>query len=130
VQRIGSRGAASILTLAVLLFATGFTAGRVTSEASVDAAWWRGLPSHDQMIAVQGAINGYEWGYSDGVVAQMLTPLAQNPVHSLLPRFPNLFETYTRGIGDYYDKHGQNADREVGEVLGCLSTVAPQRCSR
>lgn len=139
-----SRG--SLLAFVVALFViVSFRLGQATTSVRFDAVWWRGLDEHDQVVAVQGAMSGYQWGYEQGLFAgeyrlamrlprtsTFFTPvrnaLADHVTKSDLPGFPNTFGSYVHGVSDFYDNHAQSADDDVGEVMGCLSTRPPKRC--
>jgi hypothetical protein len=97
----------------------------------MDGAWWTGLTSDQQLIAIQAIMEGYEEGYSTGYIAAGVNDVAHyhstrsqaqltgDPVANA--HFSKTFGAYQQGITDFYSQHAGDMTITVGQVMNCLS---------
>jgi|SRR6185312_9768480 len=125
---------------------SGFLLGRVSAELQslrTDGSWWAKLSDHDKIFVLQGMADGFQVGWSHGVVAEgtrvvdrakaLSVPKLSQTVSSIVyknkipiglnhrrPAFSKSYGTYVSLIDDYYQGHEKDKTGPVADVLACL----------
>ena len=150
--------AISTVLLALTAGAFCFTVGRTTELLTADGNWWQStVPYESQVYVIQGILDAYDEGWSDGALDQSnrilkeleatkMSPANQELVLGIAyrkdsgsgfaelarePRFSRTFGYYTAAISDYYARHpSAMSNTTVGKVVGCLADNPSDReCS-
>src|SRR5579884_2284255 len=88
-----------------------------------DANWWSHRSPTEKGLAVEAAINGYRWGYSDAQLTDSLTVMRINDAKALqamktsTPDFNRPIHAYVTAIDDFYTRYPRSRAASVADIL-------------
>jgi hypothetical protein len=119
--------------LALLLLTPGPRA-IATESVTFDGAWWNDASHDEQLYAIQGAMDAYEDGFSDGVIrAGSLfdkSAAAMRMLSSDGPTFSRTFGYYVSGVTNFYSDHPSASRATIGLVVSCLADKPFYSCDQ
>jgi hypothetical protein len=130
-------------TIALAIFCISGPMALATESVTFDGVWWRSLSSSEQLVAVQGLLEGYHGGFNDGWAAAYVTvALDGNASHkhfaTLLDHrksnadavYSKTFGTYRNEITDFYDSHPSLVEKPLGLFFSCFADNPGMTCDQ
>ena len=131
---------AAILSIILLFAVLSPQTASATESVNMDGAWWQTLSETTKVYVVEGMIEAYESGWTEGqaeargrtqrllhssFVKQSLSANVYKKFSTLMlskpTRFSKTFGTYQHEIDDFYANYPNAIQLSVGSLLGCLN---------
>lgn len=140
-----------LFTIGIFLFALLAMRASASTTVTFDSVWWNGLSQDEQIVAVEGAIDSYQQGYTNGAIALSGTvhdymlqhvkvsdrdSIATAMYHALdkmpkmTPIFSKTFGTYIHGISDFYSNFPDASKVTIGGIVVCLADKPERSCEQ
>ncbi len=105
-----------------------------TESVTFDEVWWNDASQDEQTFAIQGAIDAYENGVSDGVIhaGTLLgkSDAALRIADSDGPTFSQTFGYYTSEVNNFYASHPNASKATIGVIVSCLADKPFYTCDQ
>jgi len=105
-----------------------------TESVTFDEVWWNDASQDEQMYAVEGAIDAYENGFSDGIIHAAVrfgkSDAAMRMLQSDDQTFRQTFGFYVSSITNFYATHPGASRATIGTIVSCLADKPLYTCEQ